>query len=134
MVIHMTNADIDKIIDRAIDKAEKRFAGKLQDTRKELKNDTELFRKQSKKDAELSRKQFNEDMQRYIGALTEDSNYKIAAVAEQYLGLNEKVDDIARVANATFEEVGIMRVELTEALDQLKNHDKRITVLETRVR
>ena|SRR3989344_2675312 len=118
----MTDAEIDKIIDRAIEKSEKRSDAR---------------------------------MQRYLGALAEDSKHNIKAVGEQHTGLvrqiaelNAKADEakedrdlikmelygIKNVGDATFEEVGAMRVELTESNEKLNNHEERIAVLEQKVR
>ena len=94
---NMTDAEIEKIIEKTVAKSDKR-------------------------------------MQQYIGAIHEESKHNIEAVAEQYLGLNEKVDRIEATSNATFEEVGNMRVELTEHNEIMKNQEKRITTLEEKVR
>lgn len=111
---------------------------------------------------EKAEKRSDKRMQRYIGALAEDSKHNIKAVGEQYLGLVKKVDEVKNsveelkervirvesnvihiedtveqievVANATFEEVGAMRVELTESNEKLNHHEERITVLEQKVR
>ena len=118
----MTDAEIDKIIDRAIEKSEKRSDAR---------------------------------MRRYIGAISEQSQHRIEAIAEQYLGLSKKLDsviqtvdetntkvdsltsrvvnveeileEVSNTTNATFEEVGAIRMEMTE-------NNQRITTLEQKVR
>lgn len=104
---------------------------------------------------EKAEKRSDARMQRYIGAISEDSNHKVAAVAEQYLGLSKKLDgviqtvdetntkvdsltssavhveeileEVSNTTNATFEEVGAIRMEMTE-------NNQRIAVLEQKVR
>lgn len=119
---NMTNAEIDKIIDRAIKK---------------------------------SAKESDARMQQYIGAISEQSAHNIKAIGEQHTGvvrqiaeLNRKADEakedrdhikmelygIKNVSDATFEEVGALRMEMTEHNEKMNNHEERITVLETRVR
>ena len=37
----------------------------------------------------------NDDLKRYIGAVSENFGHQVSAVAEQFLGLNDKVDSLA---------------------------------------
>jgi len=112
----MVDAEIDKIIERTVIKA------------------TKESDKRTQAHINALTKESDERMQQYIGAINEESKHNIEAVAEQYLGLNEKVDRIEATSNATFEEVGNMRVELTEHNEIMKNQEKRITTLEEKVR
>ncbi len=40
----------------------------------------------------ITLEQHNADIKRYIGAVTEDFQHRVSAIAEQFSGLNEKLD------------------------------------------
>lgn len=127
----MTEAEIEKLIKQSsievANEAEKRFDKILEKSAKESNVRMQAYIAKLNEGSK-------EQMEQYIGAIHEESKHNIAAVGEQYLGLNEKVDRIEAVSNATFEEVGNMRVELTISNETQKNHEERITVLEEKVR
>lgn len=127
----MTNKELSKIIDRAVEKVEKRFYQRLKDSldQRFAEQEERFDKKLKKRDAKFEKK-----LDHYVGAIVEDSKHNVSAVAEQYLGLNAKVDRIESVVNTIFEEVGAMRVEMTESNEKLNNHEERIIVLEAKVR
>lgn len=59
-----------------------------------MKKRTTKVKKESKIDAIMRDNYTGDDVKRYIGAVTEEFRGHVSAVAEQFLGLNEKVDHL----------------------------------------
>ena len=60
----------------------------------------------------------NEDVKRYIGFVAENFQDKVSAVAEQFLGLNGKVDSLTDV-------VGELKVDMTQIKNEM-HHVHRV--------
>lgn len=159
----MTNKELVKIIDQAVERAEKRFDKRLKESlnqrfaEQDKKFDQRFAEQEKRFDEKLKKRdaKFEKKLDHYVGAVVEDSKHNVSAVAEQYTSLVHKIDElnekadlaiedrqrikielyaVKQVADATFEEVGAMRVEITESNEKLHNHEERITVLEAKVR
>lgn len=91
----------------------------------------EMDKEMKKYIAELNKKS-DEDIKRYIGSLTEEYQGRTSAVAEQFSGLNEKIEEI----KGTLDEHGKILNEHGKILNEhgrmLKMHTEMIgTVMET---
>jgi len=69
-----------------------------------------------------------ETTQRYIGAISDNFQHQVSAVAEQFLGLNEKVDgikedlnEVKRVQNIHTEMIGKLAEDVSVLHDEMKN-------------
>ena len=141
----MTDAEIEKIIDRsskkAADETEQRF-------KKELAKSEKTSDQRMQRYIAILTKESNEQMRQYVGAINEESKHNIEAVGEQYSGLNEKVDKLIITVEETSEKVentnirlAGVEIELAEVrritdatFEAVGNHEERITVLEEKVR
>lgn len=54
----------------------------------------------------------NENLKRYIGVVSEHFGDQVSAVAEQFLGLNEKVDDINQKLDSHTETIGGIKEDI----------------------
>jgi hypothetical protein len=69
-----------------------------------------------------------DDVERYLGALKEDFDSKLQVVLEQ----TSVIPEMQQTLNATFEEVGKMRVDIEAAKSIVSDHEVRLQKLETR--
>jgi len=129
------------------------FDGYHKETKQEMDRRTSLQdekreREMRKYIAELNKKS-DEDIKRYIGSLTEEYQGRVSAVAEQFSGLNEKVDSIketldehGRILKIHTEMIGSLMETTEEIKEELKNKtdktetirlSRRVSVLEHHV-
>lgn len=69
-----------------------------------------------------------ERFERYVGALKEDFDHKLDTVLEAV----QPIPQIQETLNATFEEVGKLRIDMEIIKHTVKNHEHRIQKLEAR--
>lgn len=54
----------------------------------------------------------NDDVKRYIGVVSEHFGDQVSAVAEQFLGMNEKVDSLTEMVGDMKEDFEIIKTDL----------------------
>jgi chromosome segregation ATPase len=59
-------------------------------------------------------------MKRYLGALAEDFRSQVSAIAEQFLGLNKKVDMNTEMIGHILEDVTVLKEDMKEVKSELK--------------
>lgn len=77
------------------------------------------------------RQLFQEQQQQtewYLGTLKEDFDEKLQTVLEQ----TKVIPEIQRTLNATFDEVGKLRVDMESVKDVIKDHSQRLQEIESR--
>ena len=62
----------------------------------------------------ITLEQHNADIKRYIGAVSEDFQHRVSAIAEQFTGLNNKLDDHGRILNSHTEMIGRLMIDVEE--------------------
>jgi chromosome segregation ATPase len=72
----------------------------------------------SKKD--VRKESHTDEIKRYIGAVTESFQGSVSAIAEQFLGLNKKVDLNTEMTGHLLEEVTLLKEEMKEVKSELK--------------
>ena len=101
-------------------------------------------------------KETEQERKRHVGALSEDFQHGLSAVAEQYSGLNEKIEDIketldehgrilkmhTEMIGGIAEDVAVLKDDVAEIKDELKTKadttevihlSRRVSVLEQHV-
>jgi uncharacterized coiled-coil DUF342 family protein len=81
-------------------------------------------------------KETEQEMKRHVGALSEDFQHGLSAVAEQFSGLNEKIDvlgnemkEVKAKLDMNTEMIGVLMETTEEIKDELKNKaDKTETI------
>lgn len=64
--------------------------------------------------------------ERYVGALKEDFDSKLDTVLEQ----TKAIPEMQQTLNATFEEVGKLRVDMEVVKETIKDHEQQLQKLE----
>lgn len=69
----------------------------------------------------ITLEQHNADIKRYIGAVSEDFQHRVSAIAEQFSGLNKKIDNFGekldehgRILNSHTEMIGRLMIDVEE--------------------
>lgn len=65
-------------------------------------------------------KELKEDYARQGKFLLEQFQKQVSVVAEQFSSLNKKIDDVKKTSNATFEEVGKLKVDIEVVKEDIK--------------
>lgn len=65
-------------------------------------------------------KPYNEDMKRHMSALSEDFQERVKVVAEQFGGLNTKIDKMHGTLDSHTEMIGTLMVDMTVVKSDVK--------------
>ncbi len=86
--------------------------------------------KQSKIDAIMHDNYTGDDVKRYIGAVTEEFRGQVSAVAEQFLGLNEKVDQIDQKVSSLDQKVSSLDEKVSSLDEKVSSLDEKVDCLQ----
>lgn len=75
-----------------------------------------------------------DEIKRYIGAVTENFQSGVSAIAEQFLGLNKKVDLNTEVTAHLLEEVTMLKEKMTGVQSELKIINERLSRIERTIK
>ena len=84
---------------------------------------------------DIQRAKSDEDMKRHVGALSEEFQGRVKAVAEQFGGLNEKLDSHTEMIGKLVVDMDIVKTNVEFMKDSLKKKVdyEKFTLLENRV-
>ncbi|KKS43747.1 MAG: hypothetical protein UV05_C0022G0010 [candidate division CPR1 bacterium GW2011_GWA2_42_17] len=77
--------------------------------------------KKVSKEVENILKPYNEDIKRHMTALSEDFQGRVKVVAEQFGGLNEKIDKVQDTIDSHTEMIGTLLVGMTTVKGDVKS-------------
>lgn len=74
-----------------------------------------------------------EDVKRYVDMVSEDFTHKVSAIAEQFLGLNEKLDSHTEMIGRLITDVEEIKVNMREKInrDEFNKLETRLVALES---
>ena len=84
-----------------------------------MKRVTQKTKKVASKKATSVYTHTTDEVKRYIGAVTEDFQHRVSAIAEQFLGLNEKIDANTNLLEGKLDEHGKILNSHTEMIGRL---------------
>ncbi len=81
----------------------------------------------------ITLEQHNADIKRYIGAVTEDFQHRVSAIAEQFSGLNEKLDTHTEMIGRLMIDVEEIKVGMNEKVSrsEFNKLESRLVSLES---
>lgn len=93
-----------------------------------------------KRQAEMVSEQAQQQSEKYLGALKQDFDRKLdavlealqpmAAMQEKITNVEETVNEMAPILDATFEKVGELAIEMETIKENLRDHEQRLQKVE----